>query len=179
MCELIFISWCAKHTPTPNFISVSRQRRYGKDSVQLSSVTELYPTLCDPMDCSMPGFSVHHQLPELTQTLVHWVGDAIQPSHPLSSISPPTFNLPSIRVFSKSQFFTSGGQSIGVSASASVLPMNIQGWFPLGLTGEISLQSKRLSRVSSSTTVWKHQFFGAQPSIWSSSHIHTGLLEKL
>ena len=122
----------------------------------VSSVTQLCLTLCDPMDCSMPGFPVHHQLPELAQTLVHWVGDAIQPSHPLSSISPPTFNLPSIRVFSKSQFFTSGGQSIGVSASASVLPMNIQDWFPLWLTGLISLQSKGLSRVPSNTTVQKH-----------------------
>ena len=62
--------------------------------VQFSSVTQLYPTLCDPMDCSMPGLPVHHQLPELTQTHVHRVGDAIQPSHPLSSPSPPTLNLP-------------------------------------------------------------------------------------
>ena len=77
-----------------------------------------------------------------------------------------------------SQFFTSGGQSIGASASASVLPMNIQGWFPLGWSGWISLQSKRLSRVFSSTTVWKHHFFGVQPSLWSSSHTCTWLLEK-
>ena len=133
-------------------------------------------TLCNLMDCSMPGFPVLHHLLEFAQTYVYWVGDAIQPSHPLLLL--PS-NIRSIRVFSNESFFTSGGQSIGVSASASVLPMNIQGWFPLGLTGEISLQSKRLSRVSSSTTVWKHQFFGAQPSIWSSSHIHTGLLEKL
>ena len=72
-----------------------------------------------------------------------------------------------------SQFFTSGGQSIGVSASAPVLPMNIQGRFPLGWTGWISLQSTGLSRVFSNTTVQKHQFFGAQPSLWSNSHIHT------
>ena len=72
-----------------------------------------------------------------------------------------------------SQLFASGGQSIGVSTSSPVLPMNIQGWSPLGLTGWISLQSKGLSRVFSSTTVQKHQFFGAQPSVWSSSHIHT------
>ena len=75
--------------------------------------------------------------------------------------------------FPMSQLFTSGGQSIRVSASASVLPMNIQGWFPSGLTGLISLWSKGLSRVFFSTTVWKHQFFDAQPSLWSSSHIHT------
>ena len=77
------------------------------------------------------------------------------------------------------QFFTAGGQSIGVSASTSALPMNIQDWFPLGWTGWISLQSKGLSRVFSNTTVQKHQFFGAQPSSQSNSHIHTWLLEKL
>ena len=85
---------------------------------------------------------------------------------------------PRIKVFSMSQLFTSGGQSIGVSASASVLPMNIQGLFPLGLTGLISLLSKGHLRVFTSTTVRKHQFFGTQPSLWSSSHIHTQLLEK-
>ena len=73
--------------------------------------------------------------------------DAVQPSHPLSSHSPPSFNFSSIMVFSMSQFFKSGGQSIRASASASVLPINIQGWFPLGLTGWISLLSKELSRV--------------------------------
>ena len=76
--------------------------------------------------------------------------------------------------------FISRGQSIGASASASasILPMNIQGWFPLALTGLISLPSKGLSRVFPSTTIWKHQFFGAQPSVWFNSHIHTWLLEK-
>ena len=82
------------------------------------------------------------------------------------------------RSFPVSQLFTSGSQSIGASALASVLPMNIQGWFPLGLTGLNSLQSKRLSRVFSSTTVQKHQFFGAQPSLLSNSHICTWLLER-
>ena len=77
-----------------------------------------------------------------------------------------------------SQFFASGDQSIGASASASVLPMNIQDRFPVGLTGWISLQSKGLSRIFSNTTVQKHQFFSAQPSLWSSSHIHTLLLGK-
>ena len=126
---------------------------------QFSSVSQLCPTLCDPMDCSMPGFPVHHQLLELAQTHVHQVSDTIQPSHPLSSPSPP---FPASESFQMSHFFTSGGQSIGVSASASVLPMNIKGWFPLGLTGWISLQSKGLSRVFSNTTVQKHQFFGTQ-----------------
>ena len=77
-----------------------------------------------------------------------------------------------------SQFFAWGGQSIGVSASASVLPINIQGWFPLGWTGWISLQSKGLSRVFSNPPVRRHQFFSAQPSLWSNSHIHTWLLER-
>ena len=260
--------------------------------------------LCDPMDCSTPGLPVHYQLPEFTQTHVHWVCDAILPSHPLSSPSPPAFNLsqhqglfqrvtssiqvakvlelhnqsfpwifrtdffridwldllavqgtqessptpqfksisssvlsylswvkiysqfshsvmsdslrphglqharlpcpsPTSRAYSNScpshwwchptisssvvpfysylqsfpasgsfpmsQFFASGGQSTGVSASASILPMNIQDWFPLGWTGWISLQY---------TTVWRQQFFGVRPSLWSSSHIHTWLLEK-
>ena len=80
--------------------------------------------------------------------------------------------------FQMSQFFAWGGQSIGASASASVLPMNRQDWFPLGWTGWISLQSKGLSRVFSNTTVQKHQFFGAQLSSWSNSHIHTWVLEK-
>ena len=80
--------------------------------------------------------------------------------------------------FKMSQFFASGGQSIGVSASASVLPMNIQDRFPLGLTYLISLQSKGLSRVFSSTTVQKHQFFGTHLSLWSNSYIHTRLVEK-
>ena len=84
--------------------------------------------LCKPVDCSMPGFLVHHQLPELTQTHVHRVSDAIQPSHTHSVIpfSPCLQSFPASRSFQMSQFFASGGQSIGASASASVLPMNIQ-----------------------------------------------------
>ena len=108
----------------------------------------------------MPGFHVLHHLPEFVQTHVHWVSDAIQPSHPLPPLllSCSLLLLPSIfLLLPRSQLFASGGQNIGASASAPVLPMNIQGWFPLGLTGWISLQSKGLSRVFSSTTVWKHQ----------------------
>ena len=137
-------------------------------------VTWSCPTLCDPMDWSMPGFPVHHQLLELAQTHVHQVSDAIQPSHPLSPPSPPAFNLSQTsESFPMSWFFTSGGQSIGASASAIVLPMNTKDWFPLGLTGLTSLQSRGLSRVFSSTAVRKHQFFGAQPSLWFKSHCHT------
>ena len=80
--------------------------------------------------------------------------------------------------FQLTEFFSSGGQSIGVSASASILPMNIQYWFPLGLTGWISLLSKGLARVFFNNTAQKHQFFSAQLSLWSNCHIHTGLLEK-
>ena len=103
--------------------------------------------------------------------------------HPkiLSSVAPFSScpqSFPASRSFPMSWFFASGSQSIGASASASVLPMNIQNWFPLGLTGLISLQSKGLSSVFSSTTVQKHQFFGVQPSLWPNSHIHTWLLEK-
>ena len=126
------------------------------------------------MDCSMPGLPVHRQRLELAQTHVHWVSDAIQPSHPLSSPSPPAFNLSQHQgLFQWSLFFTSGGQSIGVSTSASVLPMNIQERFPLGFTGWISLQSKGLSRVFSNNTVQKHQFFSTQLSLEPNSHIYT------
>ena len=147
-------------------------------SVQFSSVTQSCLTLCDPMNHSTPGLPVHHQLPESTQTHVHRVGDAIQPSHPLSSPFPPAPNPPASGSFPMSQLFTRGGQSIGVSASASVLPMNTEDWSPFGWTGWISLKSKGLSRVFSNTTVQKHQFFSAQLSSQSNSHIHTWPLEK-
>ena len=103
--------------------------------------------------------------------------------HPTISFSLVPFSshlqsFPASGSFPVSQFFASGGQSFGVSASASVLPMNIQDWFPLGLTGLIALQSKGLSGVSSNTTIQKHHFFGAQLSLLSNSHIHTCLLEK-
>ena len=146
------------------------------EDVQFSSVQSCL-SLCNPMDCSTPGFPVHYQLPELVRTHVYWVGDANQPSHPLLSPSPPALNLFQHQG-QMSQLFVSGGQSIGTSTSASVLPMNIQGWFSLGLTGLISLQYKGLSRVFSSTVIQKYKIFGAQPSLWSNSHIHTWLLEK-
>ena len=125
-----------------------------------------------PKDCSMPGFPVLYYLPEFAQTRVHWVSDTIQPSQPLSPSS-PVLNL------SQHQgLFQWVGSSHQV-ASAPVPSMNIQGWFPLGLTSLISLLSKGLSRIFSNTTMQKHQFFSTQPSLWSSSHIHTRLLEKL
>ena len=144
-------------------------------SVQFISAAESCLTLCNPMNCSMPGLPVHHQLLELTQTHVHWVSDTIQPSDPLS---PPSClqSFPASGSFPMSRFFTLGGQRIGPSALASVLSMNSQDWFPLGLTGLISLQSKGVSRVFSNTTVQKDQFFGTQPSLWPNSHLHIWLL---
>ena len=131
-------------------------------SVQSLSRVQLF---CDPMDYSMPGFPVHHQLPELTQIHVHQVSDAIQASHPLLSPFPPTSIFPASGSFPVSQFFTSGGQSIRASASASVLPMSIQDWFSLGWSRWISLQSKGLSRVFSNTTVQKYQLFSTHLSL--------------
>ena len=143
---------------------------------QFSSVAQLCLTLCNPMDCSMQGLPVHHQLLEFTQTHVHWVSDAIQPSHPVIPFFSCFHSFPASGSFQMSQLFTSDG--IKVSASTSVLPVNSQDWFPLGWTCLISLQIKGLSRVLSSNTVQKHQFFGAQLSLYSNSHIHTWPLEK-
>ena len=100
--------------------------------------------------------------------LSQWGHPAISSSASPFSSCPQSF--PTSGSFSMSWFFASGGQSIGSAASASILPMNIQGWLLFGLTGLIPLQSKRLLRVFSSITVWKHQFFSAQPSLWSNSH---------
>ena len=121
--------------------------------VQFSSVAQSCLSLCDPMNHSMPGLPVHHQLLESIQTHVHWVGDAIQPPHLLSSLSPHAPKPTQHQGLSQWVSFTSCGQSIGVSASTSVLPMNTQDESPLGWTGWISLQSKGLSRVFSNTTV--------------------------
>ena len=128
---------------------------------------------------SMPGLLVHHQLPELTQTHVHRVSDAIQLSHPLPSPSPPAPN-PSQNqgLFQWVNSLHEVAKVLGVSASASVLPMNTQDWSPLGWIGWISLQSKGLSRVFSNTTIQKNQFFSTQLSSQSNSHIHTWPLEK-
>ena len=142
------------------------------------SVVKLCLTLCSPMNCSTPGFPVLYYLLAFTKTHIHWISDAIEPSLPLAPFSSCHQSFPALGSLSVSQLFASGGQNIGASASASVPPMNIQDWFPLGWTGWISLQPKGLSRVFSTTTVQKHQFFSAQPSLWSNSHIHTWLLEK-
>ena len=147
--------------------------------VQISSVAQLYLILWDSMNRSTPGLPVHHQLLEFTQTGVHRVGDAIQPSLSLSSPSPPAPNFSQLQgFFANESTLRMRLPSIGVSALASVLPMNTQDWSPLEWTCWISLQSKGLSRVFSNTTVQKHQFFSTQPTAQSNSHIHTWPQEK-
>ena len=122
-------------------------------------------TLCNPTDCSTPGFFVFHYLPSLLKLMSI---ELVMPSNHLILCCPPSFCLqsfPASESFLMGQLFASGGHSIRVLGSASVLPMNIQDSFPLGLTGWISLQSKGLSRVFSNTTVQEHQFFGTQLSL--------------
>ena len=134
------------------------------------SIAKSCLTLCYPMDSRLPGSSVLHSSP-----LSQWCYQTISSS--VTSFSSCLQSFPASESFPMGWLFISGGQSEG-GASASALPMNIQGWFPLGLTGLLSLQSKGLSGVFSNTTAWKHQFFGTQPSLWSNSHILTWLLEK-
>ena len=147
---------------------------------QFSSVTQSCPALCDPHE-------LQHARPPCPSTTPRVYPNSCSLSqwcHPniSSSVTPFSSRLqsfPASGSFQMNQLFTSGSQSIGGSPSTSVLQMNIQDWFPLGWTDWISLQSKRLSRVFSNTTVPKHQFFGTQLSLQSNSHIHTWLLEKL
>ena len=145
-------------------------------TVQFSSVAQSCLTLCDSKHYSMPRLPVHHQLLESIQTHVHWVCDAIQKSHPLSSPSPLALYISQHQGLFK--WVSSSHQVAKVLEFQSVLPMNNQGWSPSEWTGWISLQSKGLSRVFSNTTVQKHQFFSAQLSSQSHSHIHTWPLEK-
>ena len=129
---------------------------YSEDCCYCCSVAKLCPTLHDPMYCSTPAFPICQHLPEFAQAHVHWIGDAIQLSHPLLPASPSVFSLSQHQGIFQ-WVFASSGQGIGASASASALPMSIQGWFPLRWTGLISLQSKGLSGVFSNSTVQKHQ----------------------
>ena len=152
---------------------------------QFSSVAQSCPILCDPMDCKhtrpprpSPTPGVYSNSCPLSRWCHPTISSSVIPfSSSISSSCLQSF--PASGSFPMSPLFTSSGQSIGVSASASVLPMNIQVLFPLGLIGLISLQSKELSRVFSNNTVQKHQFFSTQLSLWSNSHTCTGLLEKL
>ena len=158
---LFNVSWQSKNVANTTTFSHSISTYW----VQFSSVAQLCLTFCNPMHGSTLGFPVHYQLLEFAQTHVHQVW-----CHPTISSSVVPFSsclqsFPASGSFPVSQFFTSGGQRIGVSASASVLPMNIKDWFSLGLTGLIFLQSKGLSRVFSNTTGQKHQFFSAQFSL--------------
>ena len=153
-----------------NFVSGIVVISYLSQLIRFSSVVQSCLTLYDPMDRSMPGFPVCYQLPELSQTHVHRVGDDIQPSHSLSSLFSHFQSIPASGAFPMSQFFASGGQSIGVSASTLALPMNIQDLFSLGWTGWTSLLSKGISGVFSNTTVQKNRFFDAVFFIVQLSH---------
>ena len=167
--------WAAtEFRPPPTHSFIFRMIQF----FQFSSVAQSCPTLCDPMNCSTPGLPVYHQLLESTQNscpLSQWCHPAIS-----SSVIPFSSRLqsfPASGSFPMSQLFALGGQSTGVSALASVLPMNTQDW-SLGWTDWISLQSKGFSRVFSNIIVQKPQFFCIQLSLYSNSHIHTWLLEK-
>ena len=140
--------------------------------LQFSSVAQSCPTLCNPMNHSTPGLPVHPDSSPSSQ----WCHPAISSSVVPFSSCPKS--LPASESFPMSQIFAWDGQSTGVSALASFLPKKSQGWSPSEWPGWISLQSKGLSRVFSNTTVPKHQFFGAQPSTQSNSHIHTWPQEK-
>ena len=141
---------------------------YIKCSVQFSPVIQLCPTLCNPMACSTPGFPVHHQLPELAQTYVHWIKDAIQPSHPLSSPSLPAFNLSRIRIFSSESVlhirwpkYWSFSFNISPSNEYSGLISFRMDWFDLAVQGTL----KSLLQHFWTSPVQKHQFLGAQLSL--------------
>ena len=150
-----------------NYIRLLFSRSVMSDSLRLHGLQYTRPP------CQSPTLRVYSNSCPLSQWCSLTISSSVVP------FSSCLQSFPASGSFQMSQLFASGGQSIGASASASVLPMNIQGWFPLWLTGLISLLSKEPSRVLSSTTVQKQQFFGAQPSLWSKSYICTWLLEKL
>ena len=137
-------------------------------------VTQSCPALCNSMDCSTPGLSVPHHLPKFAQVHLHYISDAIQPSHPLMPSSPSALSLSQHQELF--QWVISMHQMTKIldfqlqQVSASVLPRSIQGWFPLELTGWVFLLSKGLSGIFPSTTVRRHQFFSAPSSLWSSSY---------
>ena len=160
-------------------ISIFRSCRSAMDrvvAVQLLSHVWLFSTP-GTAACRLPCPSLSPWVYSNSCRLSQWCHSTISFSVTLFYSWPQSF--PASGSFLMSRLFASGGPSIGASVSASVLPMNIQGWFLIGLTGWISLQSKELSRVLSNTTAQKHQFFCIQPSLWSNSHICTWLLEKL
>ena len=167
-----YINWCLNVKSTlyswnyPNWILSNSVCSVVSDSLQPHELQHARPPCPSPTP----------RVPPNPCPLSRWCHPTISSSvFPFYSC-PQSF--PALRFFQKSQFFAWGGQSIGVSALASVLTMNTQDWSPLGWTGWISLQSKGLSRVFSNTTIQKHQFFGAELSLWPNSHIHTWPLEK-
>ena len=160
--------WNSRHSTSSSLLSP--QGVPWGPSCCCCSVAQSCLALCDPMDCSTPGLP--HHSPEFAQVHVHCISDAIQPSHPLTLFSLCSQSFPASGTFPKRWLFISDDQNTGASASASVLPMSIQGWFPFKLTGLISLLSKGLWGVFSSTTVRRHQFFGILPSLQSRSHNH-------
>ena len=139
----------------------------------ISSVAQSCLTLCDPMNCSTPGLLVHHHLLEFTQTHIHRVSDAIQPSHPLSSPFPPVPNPLSIRVFSNESTLRMRWPKYWSFSFSSIPSKEIPGLISFRMDWLDLLESKGLSRVFSNTTLQKHQFFSTQPSSQSNSHIHT------
>ena len=165
-----------KHTHTHTHTHTHDSDTFPLPTTELCSVVSdsLWPHGLQHTRLPRPSLSprIHSNSCPLTQWCHPTVSASVIPS------SSCLQSFPASKSFPISRLFTSGSQSIRTSASASVLPMNIQGWFPLGLTGLISFQSKGLSEVFSNTTVQKHQFFGAQSTLWSKSHVHVWLLEK-
>ena len=178
LCICLFhqtvLCWGARHKQC----SITDSDIFVFNTVQISSVAQSCPTLCGPMNRSTPGLPVHHQLSEFTHSCPssQWCHPAISSSIVPVSSCPQA--LPPSKSFTMSQLFAWGRQSTGAPALASFLPKKSQGWSPSEWTGWISLPSKGLSRVFSNTAVQKHQFFSAQASSQSNSHIHTWPQEK-
>ena len=148
-------------------------------SAQFSLVTQLCLTLCDPNDCSTPCLPVHHQLPEFTQTHVHWLSDAIQPSNPLSSPSPPALNFSQHQgLFQWVTFLHQAAKVLELQLQQQSFHNYYSGLIAIRIACFGLLLSKGLPRVFSNTTVQKHPFFSAQLSLQSNSHMHTWPLEK-
>ena len=161
----LFVCWSCVHSCYQTWAKWNVDNYYLCNIFPCFSVVLSCQTFCYPMNCSTPDLSVPHHLTKFAQVHVHCIGDAIQTSHPLILFFFCPQSFPGSGSFPVSQLFSPNGQNTGASASASVFPMSIQGWFPLRLTGLISLLSKGLSGVFYSTTVQKHQFFGDLPSL--------------
>ena len=170
VCVCVFLSWSFKKILDQHYLIEMQHKPVQFNSVQSLSRVLLFETPWTAARQASPSITNSQSLPKLMCI------ESVMPSKQFILCRPllllPSI-FPSVRVFPMSQFFASGGQRFGASASASVLPVNIQDWFPLGLTNLISSPSKGLSRVFSNTTDQRQQFFSAQLSLWSNSHIHT------